>query len=124
MRLLINQLPSSSAYITALLDDPDYAEWLASQPQAPPSPPPLSEWTPEVARLADIYDAVRSLEGAVIRASGNKAPRYEPMPRPVTGVQEARERVAQRRYEALVGEVKEAQQRWAASRGSDASSGR
>ena len=56
----------------------------------------------------------------MIRASGNKPPRMEPMPRPVTGVQEARERVAQRRYEALVGEVKEAQERWAARRGEGA----
>jgi hypothetical protein len=103
--VLLEALPPASALAEAQLDDPEYAEWAAKQPERPPSPPKVSEWTPDVARLTDIYDRLGEVVAAVIASTGQKPPRMRPLPRPRTAVDRMRNQAAKSRHEALVAEI-------------------
>jgi hypothetical protein len=103
--VLLQGLPASSRLIEAQLDDPEYAAWVAEQPEGSPSGPRLSDWTPDVARLTDIYDRLGEVVAAVIASSGGKPPKMRPLPRPRTAVDRMRNLAAKSRHEALVAEV-------------------
>lgn len=110
----------ASAYREAWLDDPEVVERIVAQADGKPSPPPrppLSEFGMEAALLADVVDRLGDVIAAQIAAGGNKPPKIQPTPRPVTGVERARAAVDRRHHEVLVDEVKAAQERWRATRG-------
>jgi hypothetical protein len=113
--VLVDRLPGSSATVEAQLGDPEYAAWVAGQPErSGPVPPRLSDWTPDVARLTDIYDRLGELVAAVIAASSKdgKFRPPPPSPRPVTEVDRLKARARRSRHLALVDEVKAAQARY------------
>ena len=102
-----------------MLDDPEVAESIASAPvgDGPPASPSLVEFSTEVALLTVIADRLGDVTAQLVASAGHKPPRIPPLPRPVTGVDRARAVMDRRRHESLVDEVKEAQARWAATRG-------
>jgi hypothetical protein len=89
---LIDGLPAHSRYVAALLDDPDVAADLAEVPTAP-RPMSLVGFDPVVARLTDLIDAVNANTAATIAAAGVDPPTIDPMPRPETELDRARNRV-------------------------------
>jgi hypothetical protein len=99
------------------MDDPELAEFLASQDAPPPRPgrPALSEWTPEVSTLTAILDRLGEVVVAVVAGAGGKPPKLTPAPRPRTALEAGRAAVRKSRHEALVAEVREAQARYAAT---------
>lgn len=96
---IIDHLPSHSWYAATASMDEDHAKMLAdaiiarqqSDNDKSDPGPSLVSWTPEVAVLNNIYDAIRGVQHAVIAAAvGDKAPKPpEPAPRPVTPLQKA-----------------------------------
>lgn len=115
--MLINGLPSNSHFVEAKLNDPEYAEWAAAQKPGPPTPPPLSEWSPEIARLADVVDRLGEVASILIgTASGKTPPSVTPVRRPVTGIDKVRAAQSKARHLSLVDDVKEAQERWLRNR--------
>ena len=108
---LIDHLPQGSEFVEAYSNDPDTAraivEGLIEIPDedAEPSGPRLSEWTPEVAKLAEVVDRLSELISIQIARAGKKPPRVKPSPRPVTEVGKARaeaKREKRRRNAALI----------------------
>jgi hypothetical protein len=111
--LLLSRLPASSAFVEAQLDDPEVAARLVAQPDGPPSRPRVSDWSPDVARLTDIFDRLGELLAAVIAtASGGKVKPPPPSPRPSTAVDRLKAQAVKDRHRALVAEVKVAQARY------------
>jgi hypothetical protein len=87
----IDRLPGHSYYSEALTKDPEHAKMLAEQMAASSSgdapsdrSPLMRTWTPEVAILTDVLDAVRRLEWATFAVlAGPKAGKPpKPSPRP------------------------------------------
>lgn len=115
---LLDRLPLSSAYREAWSNDPEVADFLLDQPEPPPSRPqvPLSEYDTQTALLADVLDRLGDVIVAVVGSAGGKPPKLPPAPRPVTGVERARARRERLAHEALVDEVKAAQERWRKAR--------
>jgi len=116
LRALVRQLPGSSAFVESQMNDPELAAWIAAQPDTEPGGPRLTEWTPDVARLTDIYDRLGELVGAVIASAGGKPPKIRPADRPRTEVDRQRASARRQRHDGLVAEVKAAQARWEANR--------
>jgi hypothetical protein len=114
LRLLLDRLPGTSVYREALLNDPEFAEYVAAQPESdgPPPRPALSEYDPTRAALDDIFDRLGEVVAATYNAAGGKAKPPPARLRPVTEVDRARERLASRRHDDLVSEVRAAQARW------------
>lgn len=106
----IDGLPSYSRLAAAMADDDEAAEQVlaANNGELPkPGPPPLTEYTPEVARLDSVLDRLGEVVGAVIGGAGGKPPRIKPAPRPVTALERVRERVAEAKHNAVVELVNE-----------------
>lgn len=85
--VLLQRIPRASAYAEAMSQDEEYAEAVLTQvddADDAPSSPPLSQWTPEVALLAAVYDRLGELTNATIAAAGGKPSPVKPSPRPVT----------------------------------------
>ena len=117
---LIGQLPSTSRFVQAVLEDEERAaEQLAAEreakkagrPVVAPLPMlPRSEYSTEAAKL----DAVAALLGGILSVlTGGKYTPRDPVV-PETARDRLLERESRRRVEALMGEVFEAQRRWAA----------
>lgn len=115
---ILDRLPSHSWYSVSVTEDEEHAAMLAERLAAePPSEgenagPSLSSWTPEVAVLTGVLDAVRRVEYAVIAAqAGSKAAGQppKPSPRPVTPLERALKRAdferRKAKHEALVARV-------------------
>ena len=112
---IIDRLPGHSQFSVAMAMDEEYAEMLARSvlergDDGPKSDAPhLSTWSPEVAALYGVWDAVRRLESAVFASQGGKVKEPEPLPRPVTALQKAMKRAEYQRrkaaHEALVARV-------------------
>lgn len=115
---LLDHLPASSAYVEAMADDEERAEWLASLPEdSTARAPRLSQWTPEVDLLAAILDRLGDVVRVTVASSGGKpgeTPRY---PRPATAIDRARRTARYRRHLDLVEEVHQAQDRYARAEG-------
>lgn len=132
LAVLIERLPLASHYWQAKAADPDYAaEVLAAEAEAkkageksPEHHPPLSEWTPEVGRLADLIDLVQSLLHVTMAANGGSPGNATPAARPRTAIDEAKRNAEQAESDSLVQEVKQAQETWLRLRegGADAGS--
>jgi hypothetical protein len=101
---VIDGLPSNSHYIAAIADDEDAAA--QADPAAKPSPPRLTEWTPEVRALATVVDRIGELlRVQIARGSGKKAPALPLYPRPVTAAERLRRRRRLEKHHAVVARV-------------------
>lgn len=106
---LIDRIPSNSYYNEALSNDPEHSEMLAkvqadakdSVNGAEEAPKiPLTTWSPEVAALTRLIDAVKGVQYtlAAVNSEKGKAPNPpDPEPRPTTLLQKFTEREERRR---------------------------
>lgn len=115
---IIDRLPAHSHYASAVSMDEDHARMLAEQIAAMPEDetgprgPALTTWTPEVAALTNVFDAVRQVQHAIIAVNSEKGKTPEspkPSPRPHTPLEAALKRADYNRrkakHEALVARV-------------------
>lgn len=68
----------------------------------------MSTWSPEVAMLADLIDAVNALKAVTISANsakGAKKPDLKPYPRPGTMLEKVRREQRRKAHEDLVARV-------------------
>jgi hypothetical protein len=96
---ILDRLPAHSWFAATVSMDEEHAKMMADSIQAQrkdgeektPSGPHLTGWTPEVAALTNVLDAVRGVQHAVIAvAAGKKAPEPpKPAPRPITPLERA-----------------------------------
>jgi hypothetical protein len=100
---LIDRLPSHSQYAAAASMDEEHAEMLAEALAARAaesdddknSGPALTGWTPEVAVMTNVLDAVRQVTHAIVAVNSEKGKTPEspkPAPRPVTPLERAMRR--------------------------------
>lgn len=92
---LVDHLPRNTWTQQAMANDPEYAAKLADalaerrlkeDPDKEPTTQ-LIEWTPEVAALASVVDAVNAVKGVLIMTNSKKGappPKITPYPRPET----------------------------------------
>lgn len=115
---IIDRLPSHSWYSAAVAEDEEHAQMLAESLAARPHSgaaedkgPPLTTWTPEVAVLTSILDAVNRVQYATIAAQHGKKAGEPPKAsrRPQTALERAMKAAEYRRrkaaHEALVARV-------------------
>lgn len=115
---LIDRLPAHSQYASAVSMDEEHAEMLAEQLAARetdddgPRGPSLTGWTPEVAALTNIFDAVRQVQHTLVAVNSEKGKAPEapkPAARPHTPLEAAIKRAQYNRrkakHEALVARV-------------------
>lgn len=116
---LIDRLPAHSHYASTVSMDKEHAEMLAQQLAAQPEDeaaektgPSLTGWTPEVAALTNIFDAVRQVQHTLVAVNSEKGKTPEapkPAPRPSTPLEAAIKRAQHERrkakHEALVARV-------------------
>lgn len=121
VRLLdvLDHLPSHSHFNAALANDEQYAEMVAkaaaergeTKPKSGSDGPPLTTWTPEVAVMTQVLDAVNRVAWTTIAAQVGKKAGEAPKPavRPQTALEKAfRKAEYQRRqsaHDALVARV-------------------
>lgn len=108
---ILDRLPAHSQYAAAVSMDEDHAQMMAeslaarreSDDDATASGPSLTTWTPEVAMLTNILDAVRGVQHAVVavQAGKNAPPAPDPAQRPVTPLEKAMRRVEYQRRKAV-----------------------
>lgn len=113
---IIDHLPGHSWYNASVANDEEHtkmvAESLAARKaegdeSADSSGPPMHTWSPEVAKLTEVVDAVRGVRHAIIAVNSKKAPDPpEPSPRPKTLLEAAIRRAEhdrkKSRHDALV----------------------
>lgn len=109
---LIDHLPRHSYYSETVSNDPEHAAMIERAMAAQdgdedsndgPVGPPLRDWTPEVAAIVDLTDAVRRVEYAVVavQAEKGKGPQPpEPLPRPSSIADRAAKRARYARRKA------------------------
>lgn len=110
---MIQQLPSWALTIEAQANDDELAEMLAGAASSVDTGPRLSEYTPLVARMDRLTDAMSELIVLVASVAGGKPGKPRPAKRPETAFTRAERRAETARHESLVDEVAQAQQRWA-----------
>lgn len=100
---LIDHLPPTSHYLAAVANDEDVARQILARGQAPtPSAhPPLTEWTPEVAAMVALTDALLSFRWVFMRFNGAKVPAPQPQARPQTALQRVKARQREDRNRML-----------------------
>lgn len=95
---IIDHLPAHSWYAATVSMDEEHAKMMAEaiaeqgSSSGESKGPSLTTWTPEVAMLTNIYDAVRGVQHAVVavQSAKGKAPEApKPAPRPVTPLERA-----------------------------------
>jgi len=101
---LVDALPRHSAYVEALCDDDELAEYLltAETSAADRAWTPLSQYTPELEMATNLYDRLGELIQAVTASAGARPPKIRPYPRPRTAADRIRHRRAQDRHRTLV----------------------
>lgn len=117
---LLDHLPAHSWYSATVSLDEEHARMMADQIAAhtektgetpKPKGPALTTWTPEVAKLTEVLDAVNGVQYAVIAAqAGKKAgPPPKPAARPYTpleaAIQQAENKRRKKAHEDLVARV-------------------
>lgn len=97
---LIDHLPSHSWYSSAVSSDEEHAAMIAEslarrteEGERTPTGPSMVSWTPEVAAITTVADAVRRVEYTLGRVNGSKEKPPEPLPRPSTPLEAAIKRV-------------------------------
>lgn len=98
---ILDHLPAHSWFSSTVSMDEEHARLMAEALRAQPESertsngPPLHTWTPEVAVLNNVFDAIRRLEHTMIALkAGDKAPKApDPAPRPITPLERAMKRV-------------------------------
>lgn len=101
---LIDGLPATSDYRSALADDDEVAEVAVASSGGGSAAPPLSEWTTEVSLLHLIADQLAQLF-ALTAAANSKDGQYRPprlLPRPETAFTRARRKAEQTAYDELM----------------------
>jgi hypothetical protein len=97
---LIDHLPRDSHYIAAIANDDEVMAELPAD--AKPSPPPLTEWSAEVAALAVLVDRLGELIRLMaVQVSGKKQRPIPPYPRPITAADKVRRRRKHHKHQAL-----------------------
>jgi hypothetical protein len=114
---IVDRLPAHSWYAASVSMDEEHARMMAesiaarqaSGEEAESSGPSLTTWTPEVAALTNVLDAVRGVQHAIVAVNSEKGKMPEPpkpSPRPTTPLERALKRAAFDRrkasHEALV----------------------
>lgn len=116
---VIDRLPGHSHYSAAVANDEEYAEMIAramaERKRAGEAPedngPRMTGWTPEVAALTNLLDAVNGVRYAVVATQLGKKAGDPPKPsrRPVTALEKAMRRAEYKRrqaaHESLVARV-------------------
>lgn len=108
---LIDHLPRNSHFAEAVANDEEHARLLAEAIPASRGEewrPPMSTWSPEVAMLADLIDAVNALKAVVTMANSQKGarkPDLKPYPRPGTMLEKVRREQRRKAHEELVARV-------------------
>lgn len=108
---IIDRLPAHSWYAAAVSMDEEHARMMAEsiaarqasgEEEAKSTGPSLTTWTPEVAMLTNLLDAVRGVQHAVFAAQhGKKAGEPpKPSPRPITPLERALKRAEYDRRKA------------------------
>lgn len=107
----IDHLPRNSHYAEAVSQDEEHALLLSAALDAAPASeyrPPMSTWSPEVAMLADLIDAVNGVRGVLVAANrkpGSPPPEVKAYPRPGTMLEKVRREQRRKRHEELVARV-------------------
>jgi hypothetical protein len=98
---LLDHLPGHSWFASAVSMDEEHAKMMAEsiiarresgeESDQSPQGPSLVQWTPEVAVMTNVLDAVRGVQHAVVAVNaGDKAPAPpRPAPRPITPLERA-----------------------------------
>lgn len=103
---LIDGLPRDSAFMEALTSDDEWAAAVVDSPPREDLPARrMSEWSPELEMLTNLFDAVRDNTRAVVAAAGGKPSRVLPAPRPVTAIERARRRRRLEKHRSVVARV-------------------
>jgi hypothetical protein len=113
----IDHLPSHSWYSVAVANDEEHAKMIAEslaererEGEKQPTGPDMHTWTPEVAAITRLTDAVNRLHYIIPAAQGDKKVKPpEPLPRPITALETALKRAEEqrrkRKHESLVARV-------------------
>ena len=111
---LIDRLPSDSHYMAAIAEDDEVAEaWLRANPESGEKRRAgvRPKWTDMSAEAQLLMAVVERLDTLSHQVGGIEKP-PKPLPRPASALERVRRRMVERSHEALVAEVREAQQRW------------
>lgn len=96
-------MPAHSRYAEAISQDDDAAEFLLSQGMPEGSEQSrLADWSPEVVELRRIADRLAVLIPYAAVTSGNRVPKIQSAPRPVTAMQRAKLKRAKSKHLELV----------------------
>ena len=98
---LIDHLPRTSHFQEAMAQDDEIVDGLVDLPDGQPSPPPLTEFSPEVELLAAVVDRLGDLGSTIIASNGGKPRNSRPWPRPVTAMDRHRARLRRRAPDEL-----------------------
>lgn len=117
--VILDHLPRASRFRQAAADDDEWAEGALAEEQvgrvAEPPTLPLSEFTREVELLSVVAELLQSVNANIrVLAHDKNPPRVQPMPRPRTALDRARDRRRAARFAELEAEVAQAQERFAA----------
>lgn len=97
---LIDHLPRSSYFIEAVSVDEEWAKAQTGDPKVRAER--LSEWSPEVAMMANAFDRLGNLMAVMIAVAGGKPPTITPHPRPITASQRLERQRQDADHDALV----------------------
>lgn len=91
----------------AVAGDEEWAERIVHHPPAKAPPRQrLSEWSPEMERLTDVYDRLGELIRVVLATSTRKRPKkIPPAPRPTTALERVRNRMREQKHRSIVARV-------------------
>ena len=101
----LEHLPRTSAYHTAIAEDEDLAEQMADIPDQKPGPPRLAEFSPEVQVMAEVRDLLATLINVQIARAGKRPSKVKPYPRPVSAVEQVRQRHRYQQHRSLVAQL-------------------
>jgi hypothetical protein len=85
-----------------MCDDEHLAALMLDQPASPGQGRRISEWSPELEMLTNLYDRAGELIAAVVAAAGAKPPKVRPAARPTTALQRVRRRQHLAAHRSLV----------------------
>ena len=102
---IIDGLPRNWAFVEAVTSDEEWAETVLKHPQPPAPARVMSQWSPELEMLTNVYDRLGELIQVVAASHGGKPRRVPAAPRPVTALDRVRRRRARQQHLRLVAQV-------------------